>query len=72
MSTSVQPTDEIKTSAWQQWLQHPEKLWVHRVVFQIHLWAGILTGLYVFVMSVSGSIIVFRNQLEGQAICSLV
>jgi uncharacterized iron-regulated membrane protein len=65
MSTTVQPTDEIKTSAWQKWLRHPQKLWVHRVVFQIHLWAGMLAGLYVFVMSVSGSIIVFRNQLEG-------
>lgn len=65
MSTPVQPAHELKTSAWQEWLHHPEKLRVHRVIFQIHLWAGMLAGLYVFVMSVSGSIIVFRNQLEG-------
>ena len=65
MSASVQPTDQTKTSAWQQWRRHPESLWVRRIVFQIHLWAGMLAGLYVSVMSVSGSIIVFRNQLEG-------
>ena len=54
-------------SAWQRWLHHPESVWMHRVLFQIHLWAGMMAGLYVFVMSLSGSMIVFRNELEGSA-----
>ena len=29
----------------------------------MHLWTGIALGLYVFVISVSGSAIVFRNEL---------
>jgi uncharacterized iron-regulated membrane protein len=48
---------------WQQWLQHPEKLWLHRVCFQIHYGIGVLAGLYVLLMSVSGSVIVYRDEL---------
>ncbi len=65
MRTSIHTIHEIRASAWQQWLEHPEKLWMHRPIFQIHLWVGMMAGLYVFVMSVSGSAIVYRNSLEG-------
>jgi uncharacterized iron-regulated membrane protein len=53
-----------KLPAWQRWLQHPERFWVRRAVFQIHLWVGAGVGLYVALMSVTGSIIVFRNELS--------
>jgi len=56
---------ETKKHTWRQWLEHPEKVWVHRPIFQIHLWLGMMAGLYIFVMSVSGSAIVYRNALEG-------
>lgn len=56
-----------KMSAWQQWLHHPESLPLHRVLFQIHLWIGMLAGIYLFCMSLSGSVIVFRNELEVSA-----
>jgi uncharacterized iron-regulated membrane protein len=52
-------------SAWQRWLHHPESVWLHRALFQIHLWVGMVAGLYVLVMSLSGSMIVYRNQLEA-------
>jgi uncharacterized iron-regulated membrane protein len=32
-------------------------------VFQVHLWSGIILGLYIVVVCVSGSAIVFRNDL---------
>jgi uncharacterized iron-regulated membrane protein len=51
-------------SAWQRWLQHPEKSWVRHAFFQIHLWVGAALGLYVLLMSVSGSIIVYRDELS--------
>ena len=60
-------THDTESSAWQQWLHRPEKLSVHRPLFQIHLWLGMLAGLYILIMSISGSMIVFRNQLEGSA-----
>jgi hypothetical protein len=63
MSTSVNPALHTKVS-WRVWYRHPEKLWVRGLLLHIHLWVGMLTGLYVLVMSLSGSIIVFRNQLE--------
>jgi uncharacterized iron-regulated membrane protein len=63
-SSLLEPGHETKISVWQQWLQHPEKLGIHRLFFQIHLWLGMIAGLYVFVMSVSGSLIVYRNAFE--------
>src|ERR1700739_4366475 len=67
MEVSTSSAAHRELSAWRQWLQHPEKLWVHRLLFQIHLWAGMMAGLYLFVMSLSGSAIVFRNELETSA-----
>ena len=49
--------------AWQRWLRRPKSLWFRKALFQVHLWTGIALGLYVFVISVSGSAIVFRNEL---------
>lgn len=51
-------------TAWQQWLQHPERSWVRRALFQIHLWVGAGLSAYIFLMSVSGSVIVYRNELS--------
>jgi uncharacterized iron-regulated membrane protein len=51
-------------TAWQQWLQHPERSWVRNAFFQIHLWVGVAVGVYILVMSISGSMIVFRNELS--------
>lgn len=47
---------------------HPHSLWLRRALFQIHLWVGIGIGLYVLIISVSGSLIVFRRELD-QALC---
>jgi len=51
-------------SAWQQWLQHPEKSWVRNAFFRIHLWVGAAVSVYVLLMSISGSMIVYRNELS--------
>ena len=60
-------THRQEMSPWQRWLHHPENLWLHRALFQVHLWLGTLAALYVTVISLSGSMIVFRNQLESSA-----
>jgi uncharacterized iron-regulated membrane protein len=46
---------------WQQWLHHPERSSLRNAIFQIHLWIGAIASMYVLVVSVSGSIVVFRN-----------
>ena len=51
-------------TSWQQWLHHPERSPLRNIIFQIHLWAGAISSMYVFVMSISGSIIVYRNVLS--------
>lgn len=48
---------------WQQWLQHPQRMGLRRLVFQIHLWSGIGLGLYVFFISLTGSVLVYRNEM---------
>jgi uncharacterized iron-regulated membrane protein len=51
-------------SVWQQWLEHPEKVWLRRAIFHVHLLLGVGFGLYIVLMSITGSLIVYRNELE--------
>src|SRR5216684_4528102 len=50
-------------SSWEKWLSRPQSLWLRKALFQVHLWTGIGIGLYVLLMSVSGSALVYRRQL---------
>jgi uncharacterized iron-regulated membrane protein len=45
------------------WLRRPQTTWLRKAVFQIHLWAGLSLGLYIAVVCVSGSAVVFRNDI---------
>jgi len=48
-------------NAWQRWLQAPQTVFFRRALFQIHLWLGIAFGLYVLVISISGSAILLKS-----------
>jgi uncharacterized iron-regulated membrane protein len=50
-------------SSCEKWLNRPQTVWLRRALFQIHLWSGIGLGLYVLLMSVSGTILIYRRQL---------
>jgi len=50
-------------TVWRRWLQQPQKSFFRRVFFQVHLWTGLLIGLYILVISLSGSVLVYRNEL---------
>ena len=50
-------------TSWQQWLDHPEKGWFRYVCFPLHFWIGAAVGAYVLLMSLSGSVLVYRNEL---------
>ena len=50
-------------SYWQRWIRQPQTTWLRKAIFQVHLWTGIGVGLYVLVVSVTGSILVWRNEL---------
>jgi uncharacterized iron-regulated membrane protein len=44
------------------WKQ-PQTTFLRRAMFQIHLWTGVATGLYIILISVTGSAVVFRRDL---------
>jgi uncharacterized iron-regulated membrane protein len=49
---------------WNSWLRQPQRVWLRRASFQVHLWIGIAIGLYIVVLSVTGSALVYRNELD--------
>jgi uncharacterized iron-regulated membrane protein len=46
------------------WLDRPQQRPLRKLLFQVHLWLGIATGLYIVLISVSGSAVVFRRELN--------
>ena len=51
-------------SAWARWLRAPQKTWLRRAIFQVHLWTGLALGLYVLVLSLTGSVLVYRIEID--------
>jgi uncharacterized iron-regulated membrane protein len=45
------------------WLRQPQQTWTRRAMFQLHLWAGLILGVYIVVVCISGSVLVFRNDI---------
>src|SRR5437773_11802836 len=52
---------------WQRWVRQPQNIWFRRALFQVHLWSGIAIGLYILMISVTGSVLVYRNELYRAA-----
>jgi uncharacterized iron-regulated membrane protein len=50
---------------WQTWLRRPRTVFLRKAAFQIHLWLGLALALYVAVLSLTGSAIVFRRELDA-------
>jgi len=61
VSGSNQPTVR------QRWVRQPQKIWFRRALFQVHLWSGIAVGLYILMISMTGSVLVYRNELYRAA-----
>ena len=49
---------------WSDWVRQPQRVWLRRATFQIHLWCGLAIGLYIVVLSVTGSALVYRRELN--------
>lgn len=47
-----------------RWVERPQSLGLRKALFQVHLWTGIIAGLYIVAVSVSGSALVFRREIE--------
>jgi uncharacterized iron-regulated membrane protein len=48
-------------------VDRPQRVWWRIAMFQIHLWVGIALCLYMLVIGVTGSILVFESELEHVA-----
>lgn len=48
---------------WELWTRQPQSVWARKAVFQVHLWTGLGVGLYILAICVSGSVLVYRNEL---------
>ena len=45
---------------WTRWMRQPQSVWLRKTLFQVHLWSGIGVGLYILVIGVTGSVLVYR------------
>jgi uncharacterized iron-regulated membrane protein len=45
-------------------LDRPQTVFLRRALFQVHLWIGIVAGLYVLLISVTGAALVFRIEMQ--------
>ncbi len=52
---------------WRRWVRQPQTVWLRKAIFQLHLWSGIGIGLYVLLVSVTGSIVVYSNEIYRAA-----
>jgi len=50
-------------SSAERWLRHPQGVWLRKVLFQVHLWTGLILALYVLVMSLTGTVLIYRREL---------
>ncbi|NOT27925.1 MAG: PepSY domain-containing protein [Acidobacteria bacterium] len=50
----------------------PRDAWLRRVFFQVHLWCGLTLGLYFVLVCVTGTVVVYKKELERLAIPELV
>jgi uncharacterized iron-regulated membrane protein len=51
-------------SGWQRWVLRPQTLHWRRWLLRVHLWVGLAAGVYILVLSVSGSAVVLRPQFH--------
>ena len=56
--------EDRRMNLWRRWMRQPQRVWLRRALFQIHLWTGIGLGLYVVMLSMTGSALVYRTELD--------
>src|SRR5262249_46101286 len=69
---AVRPLGALQTnlrpgvSVLQRYFRRPQTVLLRRTMFQVHLWVGIIVGLYMAMMGVTGSVLVFRQELDAR------
>jgi uncharacterized iron-regulated membrane protein len=63
-SSSTPPPVRARMSGWRRWTQAPQSLLWRRWLMRIHSWTGLGLGLYVVLLSITGSASVLRPQFH--------
>lgn len=45
------------------WLRSPQRVFLRRAIFQVHLWLGILLAIYSVIIGLTGSALVFKEEI---------
>jgi uncharacterized iron-regulated membrane protein len=61
---SISDAHDANGSLWRRWVNAPQKVGLRRALFQVHLWIGLALGVYVVMISITGSAVVFRRELN--------
>lgn len=66
MVDAVTGTETLRATKRSQatWLRSPQRVFLRRAIFQVHLWSGILLAIYSVVIGLTGSALVFREEIE--------
>ena len=51
--------------AWRKWVRQPQTVFLRKAAFQVHLWIGLALGLYIVMLSITGSALVFRREMDA-------
>jgi uncharacterized iron-regulated membrane protein len=46
-------------------VKQPQTLWWRKLLFQVHLWIGVIIGLYVVMICLTGIVLVFQTELRN-------
>jgi uncharacterized iron-regulated membrane protein len=60
---TVEVVRKPKASLLRGIVERPQQVWLRKAFFQVHLWTGLLLALYVIAIGISGSILVFKEEL---------
>ena len=55
---------QLRSGSVKAFVHRPQSVFLRRALFQVHLWIGVLSGLYIFVVCVTGALLVFRIDLQ--------
>jgi uncharacterized iron-regulated membrane protein len=53
----------MPSGTWKRWVSHPQQLPVRKVLFQLHKWLGLVLGIYILAMGISGVALLFYPKL---------
>jgi uncharacterized iron-regulated membrane protein len=64
--SSVPVPEELRATkrSTANWLRSPQRVFLRRAIFQVHLWLGALLAAYAIVIGLTGSALIFKGEIE--------